>query len=110
MNYKDYCDFAEYLKKITPNASVVKANADKAMTLLICGIQFRPEGVGVSLGSDNAACRALGDFIGQDVMDAWLKDSRAILAKSEDIRAISGMLMALIERQFGKEKEKHEQP
>ena len=95
MNYKDYCDFAEYLKKITPNASVVKANADKAMTLLICGIQFRPEGVGVSLG--------------QDVVDAWLKDSMAILAKSEDIRAISGMLMALIERQFGKEKEKHEQ-
>ena len=26
MNYKDYCEFAEYLKKITPNASVVKAN------------------------------------------------------------------------------------
>ena len=108
MNYKDYCDFAEYLKKITPNASVVKANADKAMTLLICGIQFRPEGV--ALGSDNAACRALGDFLWQDVVDAWLKDSMAILAKSEDIRAISGMLMALIERQFGKEKEKHEQP
>ena len=65
MNYKDYCDFAEYLKKITPNASVVKANADKAMTLLICGIQFRPEGVGVSLGSDKAAAEHSEIFFGR---------------------------------------------